>query len=540
MAMLKFIKNIHYGSNKSLSRSNSWFMPNYQMISLCSSTASASQPRIDKVNQEKVESSETFKNKPPSSSYSMTNFVFESLKTDLSSDKSKQVFNAKTVEDLLKISEAENISNKSILLIATTLNRWISEKKIVLADYEKDPRFQKVVRKSANMNRDVPQKRTPFNPNEIDNIMDTSNLTPDQSVRLLSGLAVKHTRMKPLIQSLLTIINNNVDKLTLKQTADVLFSMASLSFPHDELLRKICTKISKCVDEIEQSPIIGSIVTSLGMMRYRNKELMNTISIWIMKHKDIVRTRDACSFLLTLAVLGLKPSNFDVFIQELIAPLNITDMTTSLEWIDVVWALSILNRASPQHLESVLNNQFISMLPVDEEIPFVRKSKLQNINSVAKLLTPDYKGSFLNYKSPLFISPQTKNREKQTFIRAITDALANLFPSRDFFDANFMDDAGLMIDVIFYYDKKKGPIPVTEGTVNEKAIRIAVIANTFHDYCIGEKSLVGSVLLHYRLLQAQGYQIIDISYEDFNSTDKLLKRITYMNDRIKSVVKNVM
>lgn len=67
--------------------------------------------------------------------------------------------------------------------------------------------------------------------------------------------------------------------------------------------------------------------------------------------------------------------------------------------------------------------------------------------------------------------------------------------------------------------------------------RIGIIANYYHDYCIGEEHLLGPVLLHYRLLQAKGYRLLDISHQDFHIDDKLLKRITYINDRIKSIVK---
>lgn len=67
--------------------------------------------------------------------------------------------------------------------------------------------------------------------------------------------------------------------------------------------------------------------------------------------------------------------------------------------------------------------------------------------------------------------------------------------------------------------------------------RIAILANYYHDYCLGKNNLLGSVLLHQRLLEANGYKIINISHSDLHTDDKLLTRITYISNRLKTIVK---
>jgi hypothetical protein len=60
------------------------------------------------------------------------------------------------------------------------------------------------------------------------------------------------------------------EKLNIKECADLLYAMATLNFPDDLLLEKTCDDLRECVASNEKPAVIGSILTSLGLLRYKN------------------------------------------------------------------------------------------------------------------------------------------------------------------------------------------------------------------------------------------------------------------------------
>jgi hypothetical protein len=60
------------------------------------------------------------------------------------------------------------------------------------------------------------------------------------------------------------------EKLNVKECADMLYAMATLNFPDDLLLEKTCDDLRECVASNQKPAVIGSILTSLGLLRYKN------------------------------------------------------------------------------------------------------------------------------------------------------------------------------------------------------------------------------------------------------------------------------
>lgn len=94
----------------------------------------------------------------------------------------------------------------------------------------------------------------------------------------MTTLAQKKRRSTPLLRSLSFNISRNAQKLDLKQCADLLYSMTILNFPESLLLERIS---SDAVDGLElnhdRSAVVGSILTSLGLLRYKDAGTNNLI-----------------------------------------------------------------------------------------------------------------------------------------------------------------------------------------------------------------------------------------------------------------------
>ncbi|XP_044019659.1 FAST kinase domain-containing protein 4-like isoform X1 [Aphidius gifuensis] len=481
--MLKLVGTLRNGSRYSPVSSN-WCLSNHQAIGALSTTTSLQKI----VLQEYAES----KN-------SMTNRVFKSLKDDQKSE-SDDVIN--TTETILKDKKNEK---------------------------QKITKAKKIIPSANIMSFGVGDLNESF--------ADVKGISLVESVKLMSSLATRQRRVKPLLKTLADNINNTKSELGIKNIADILYSMAKLNFRNELLLKKLSIDLQKAIESVDQSPIVGSILTSLGMLKYRNDQLMDELCKWCIKNKKIIRTQDLCAMVLTLATIGYVPVDSDILFTEVLGNLKETDMTKSSEWLDVVWSLTILNRVTSEKISSVLDENFHIKLADPTNIPLAKKHKLLNINAYAKSLLDNYKGPLIQSNSPVFDAPLVRTKDKQVFVKSITDALANLFPSRDHFRLNVDGGTGFLTDIEFYLDKKGTPLIIDNINNDTTVLRIAILANYYHDYCLGKNSLLGSVLLHQRLLEANGYKIINISHSDLHTDDKLLTRITYISNRLKTIVK---
>lgn len=85
------------------------------------------------------------------------------------------------------------------------------------------------------------------------------------------SLSQKKRRSISLLRSLSYNITGSSDILNIKQSADLLYSMCTLSFPDDNLVEKICGDVVSELDKgVAKSSVVGSIATSLGLFKYRN------------------------------------------------------------------------------------------------------------------------------------------------------------------------------------------------------------------------------------------------------------------------------
>lgn len=87
----------------------------------------------------------------------------------------------------------------------------------------------------------------------------------------MSTLAQKKRRSTPLLRSLAYNISRSTTKLDLKQCADLLYSMTILNFPEAVLLERISNDTIEGLEtNTDRSAVVGSILTSIGLLRYRD------------------------------------------------------------------------------------------------------------------------------------------------------------------------------------------------------------------------------------------------------------------------------
>lgn len=73
-----------------------------------------------------------------------------------------------------------------------------------------------------------------------------------------------------LMRSLAFNIGRSSDKMDIKQCADVLYALAVLNFPDEVLLEKVGADLQGTLSTNDKHSVIGSILTSIGILRFRD------------------------------------------------------------------------------------------------------------------------------------------------------------------------------------------------------------------------------------------------------------------------------
>ena len=93
------------------------------------------------------------------------------------------------------------------------------------------------------------------------------------------------------------------------------------------------------------------------------------------------------------------------------------------------------------------------------------------------------------------------------------------------------------LDASFCVDQKCTPVPIdSEDSKNKKVYRIALVTCAYHEFCRGNNVMVGLVKFYKQLLEADGYKVLLVPYNEVNFKDKLVTRVKYLNDNLKTLI----
>ncbi|BES96095.1 FAST kinase-like protein, subdomain 1 [Nesidiocoris tenuis] len=464
-----------------------------------------------------------------------------------------QIMTAKDPETLLSMSESSTLNKKQILRIVTTLAEWSVSGQADVSKYESDPRFVSL----CQMLGRTPKRSSPTlaNVNKTGDLSLVLNVTGDdeaaklistitlpQMIKVMLSLAIKKRRSIPLLQALSFNISRSSTVLDIKQGADVLYALACLNFPDEVLLGKVCCDVIESVARCQKTSVIGSISTSLGLLKYKDENLLDELIAWTVKNKELTRSQDLMSLLHTLASVNYQSPTCDKFFEVISPVLALDEAPSCGSWLDIVWSLSVCERAAPDHLRSVLDLNFVEKISslTSNSANFSWKKKLLNINGVAKF-TQGYKGPFLNEETTNFSA--ARGKDKQALVKSVIDALSSLVPSEGYLRTDVDSGMGFLIDSVCLIDDKMTPLPIVDKTVemilNQKPKRgrkVAIMVRDYHDHTRGKVTLCGTAAVSSSLLTKAGYHVLNISYKDYNPRDKLSDRVAYLQNQLKSLL----
>ncbi|KAF2900520.1 hypothetical protein ILUMI_05669 [Ignelater luminosus] len=556
MKMFKITYNLirYTKSSSGISQGLLWF----NNFSSVPNTATVRSVETDVTNETNMQSKKKLNNlehplAPPKSYNALVSAAFASLRSEnpLSDIKTPftdgRISKATTADELLSISEGSGVSRRHALKVVSILAEWSASGKVNLSEFESDPRFIRLCKILTRTNQNGKTKTLPgLRSEDLSTIVNIAaddeaakliaSISLPQMVKVMSTLASKKRRSTPLLRSLAFNITRSMEQLDLKQSADLMYSMAMLNFIDENLLQKVCTDVcAALLESVKSSAVIGSILTSLGHLRYKDKGILDALSKWIMENSSECRPQDIFSLFITLAILDHQPANSKDLFQTLIPQLNITEANRPTIWLDIVWSLVVLNQATPEHISSVLDDSFVKKIEEDAALTIASKLKLLNINSACELLMKNYNGPKLAAESNIRDAIATRSKSKEAMVSSVQDSLSNLFTPQTHLKTNINTLMGFYIDAELAVDKKCNPLPLNKQDTSDQ-IKVAVMTHNYHDTCRGRTEPTGITSLFARLLEAQGYRILTVPYTEFSPRDKLASRVKYLETKLKALV----
>ncbi|XP_068216254.1 FAST kinase domain-containing protein 4 isoform X2 [Palaemon carinicauda] len=378
----------------------------------------------------------------------------------------------------------------------------------------------------------------------------TIELAEEMSYAELCGifcaLGTVKRRATPVLRALAFHMAKQEDKLPPKQLSNILFAMHSLSFPDQVLLEKIGKDLVPQVSSITRPPIIGAILFCMGQMRWRQQSLLEVISEWVENNADACRINDLVSLVLTLACVAYTPTNVESLFPKIVSKLDNSSIARETVWLDVVWSLALLGRATNDHVSSVLHPSFVSKTrSVAQHLRMGIKLKLLNINAVARFLMPSYDGPYLetaDFKDVII----TQSRNELLLSKHVQSMLHNFLPPPKYIQENIQTPLGVFVDCELAVDQKGKPIPIQDYSDNfgekksvkplpEGATKMTMFVWDYKDYTIGSQELTGVNQLAVQLMEKIGYKIVQVPYFEYNMRGKTIKNIQYLENKIKAV-----
>jgi hypothetical protein len=187
-----------------------------------------------------------------------------------------------------------------------------------------------------------------------------------------------------LLRALSYHLNKSSDKFSIHLSSDILFALHRLSFHDQVLIERICDDVVTQLNSEVKSSLVGSLLTSLGQLKYRHEGCfsfylqfiffcnfikisllpgcLDAICDWINHNWTNVRYQDILSLTLCLAALDFLPSNWEPLWEKMSSLLKdkkaFSGLNKSVQ-LDLVWSLAILNHLDSELCQSVLNDVFI-------------------------------------------------------------------------------------------------------------------------------------------------------------------------------------
>lgn len=268
---------------------------------------------------------------------------------------------------LLNIVDSK-LPHAAAMRILSKLALWMRDNQIQTSEFVSDARFLALCGVLSSDSETIVKSLSKAEPQiqskQLDTIMDIAGdrraadiceiLPIEQNLQVLASLAKEKSRSILVIRTISEKITKYAANLNLKDCSGIFYAYATFSYDDEVVLAKVGEHVLRELQmNTDKMAVVGSIVTSLGKLRYRDADLLNALTGWIVERHQLCRPKDLVSLLMTLAMLNF-PSEHAATIRSTIVPLIKSADLPPNQWLNYVWSLSVLGLHESSHLASVL------------------------------------------------------------------------------------------------------------------------------------------------------------------------------------------
>lgn len=75
------------------------------------------------------------------------------------------------------------------------------------------------------------------------------------------------------------------------------------------LIKKVCNDVIGVIASTSRQSVIRSIITSLGMLQYKDSNILNELSVWTVYNWSSIKSDFVVGLMYTLAIVRYRPDN---------------------------------------------------------------------------------------------------------------------------------------------------------------------------------------------------------------------------------------
>uniref|UniRef100_A0A2R5LG26 RAP domain-containing protein n=1 Tax=Ornithodoros turicata TaxID=34597 RepID=A0A2R5LG26_9ACAR len=356
---------------------------------------------------------------------------------------------------------------------------------------------------------------------------------------LVESLAKLGLRPTPLLQAAAFYLGKKGGELSLKDAVSLLNAFKTLSFPDLAVLRWVSEAVVSGLGTAEKPSLVAACLTSVGQLRWRHPDLLESCASWILSNASDCRQQDVAACLLALARVQYMPEDshrlFTLFTEHLCE--RSLASSAPLVWLDVVWSLATLGRIESHHLDSVFKPEFYKPLLDDKSFAgCTARQKLLNLAAVNDLEFPN-RPRFPKAVLDTLIE-SCMSFEEGPLQRSVKEALANFAPSGKYLLPSPELPYRIPADAEIVVDENLHPVPL-ESPMQPEHKRVAVVVLDFKDVTLYSSVPTGCNALRLRLLKTMGYAVLEVHHTEYDDKEPVLKKVKYLQRKLQMCVKNV-
>ncbi|XP_052094720.1 FAST kinase domain-containing protein 4-like [Mytilus californianus] len=353
---------------------------------------------------------------------------------------------------------------------------------------------------------------------------------------IINYSAVRGSRNESLLRLVLFYLNKTYKKRHLQQISSLLFSCGKLAIYDIELFNKLSVDLMK--SDLNSSKFTLNILKSASILGWRHEETLSCLLNQLVNEKQELDLVDVENLLFSASSLNYCPEDKAELLQSHCLKLidTCTKETSRLPWLNIVWSLAVLKKATPELIATVLEPEFIKHLEQGGAEKWQYQSKLLGLNSAAHFDVPDYSGAYLPQDFLSKCEQGKNNAGKKKMCDDISSALQTFAPEDQFCRRNMMTANGNKIDVELCVDNSGLPVEYVNAQESSSEFhRVAVKVLGFHDLTIPGKLLKGPVDMEIRHLGCQGYKVLTITHNEWMNI-KTTEKAEYLKHKLKELI----